>query len=152
MKRGLFTRRSLSVSEQRLRGAEVSEPLLLRRPWRADQALTTGLSRDAQGGVLQPSVPVAEAHRVASAALREHPQEITGASAARTRERAMACRMTRALVPTAVFVALAFLLGALVPAHLAGPDERRAVLPAGRGDGLRPLPQPRPPADVGATW
>ena len=45
VKRGLLTRRSLSVSEQRLRGAEVVEPLLLRAGRGAQtRALSTGLA------------------------------------------------------------------------------------------------------------
>ncbi|MBW0118462.1 PH domain-containing protein [Pseudonocardia abyssalis] len=112
VKRGLLTQRSLSVAEQRLRGAEISEPVLLRFGRGAQcRALSTGLSRDAQGGALQPPAPRAEAHRVASATLRAHPAEITGAAlrthpaAARTR------RLTRTLVPAVVVCAAAFLLG-----------------------------------------
>ena len=75
VKRGLLTRRSLSVAEDRLRGAEIVEPLLLRAGRGAQcRALSTGLGRDAQGGALQPPVPRAEAHRVASAALRADPE------------------------------------------------------------------------------
>ena len=74
VKRGLLTRRSLSVAEDRLRGAEIVEPLLLRAGRGAQcRALSTGLTKDAQGGALQPPVPRDEAHRVASAALREDP-------------------------------------------------------------------------------
>ncbi|GAA2535351.1 PH domain-containing protein [Pseudonocardia hydrocarbonoxydans] len=112
VKRGLLTRRSLSVSEQRLRGAEIVEPLLLRAGRGAQcRALSTGLSADAQGGALQPPAPRGEAHRVASAALRAHPAEITGAPlrthppAARTR------RLTRAVVPAAVVCAGLFAVG-----------------------------------------
>lgn len=112
VKRGLLTRRSLSVSEQRLRGAEVSEPLLLRLGRGAVcRALSTGLSRDAQGGALQPPAPRSEAHRVASVALREHPAEITGAVLRRHPPAARTRRLTRALGPAAVLVVAAFLLG-----------------------------------------
>lgn len=113
VRRGLLTRRSLSVAEPRLRGAELVEPLLLRLGGGAQvSALSAGLDRDDQGGALQPPTPLAESHRVASAALREPPAEITAAPllahppAARTR------RLTRAVVPAAV-VALA--LGLLLP-------------------------------------
>ena len=69
VRRGLLTRRSLSVSERRLRGVEVAEPLLMRAGHGAQtKALAAGLTKDSQGGVLQPPVPRAEAHRVASAA------------------------------------------------------------------------------------
>ncbi|GAA3224715.1 PH domain-containing protein [Pseudonocardia petroleophila] len=112
VERGLLTRRSLSVAEQRLRGAEVVEPLLL-RCGRGGQtrALSTGLSRDAQGGALLPPAPRAEAHRVASATLRAHPAEITGAALRRHPAAARTRRLTRTLVPTAVVCAGAFLLG-----------------------------------------
>lgn len=106
VRRGLLTRRSLSVSEQRLRGAEIVEPLLL-RAGRGGQcrALSTGLSGDAQGGALQPPAPLGEAHRVASAALREHPAEITGAVLRRHPDAARTRRLTRALGPAVVLAA-----------------------------------------------
>lgn len=116
VRRGLLTRRSLSVSEQRLRGAEIVEPLLLRAGRGAQcRALSSGLSGDAQGGALQPPAPVAEAHRVAALALREEPTEITAAGLRRHPRAALVRRMTRALVPVAVLVAGAFLLGWAVP-------------------------------------
>lgn len=114
--RGLFTRRSLSVAERRMRGAEIVEPLLLRAGRGAQtRALSAGLAKDAQGGVLQPPVPRAEAHRVASAALREHPSEITGAVLRRHPRAALTRRLTRAIGPTAVLAVGAFVLGSLVP-------------------------------------
>jgi putative membrane protein len=117
VRRGLLTRRSLSVSEQRMRGAEIVEPLLLRAGRGAQcRALSAGLSREAQGGVLQPPVPRAEAQRVASAALREHPLEITGAPLRRHPRAALMRRMTRALGPAAVLVVAAYVLGSFVPA------------------------------------
>jgi putative membrane protein len=117
VKRGLLTRRSLSVAEQRLRGAEVSEPLLLRAGGGAQcRALSTGLSsKDAQSGALQPQVPRAEAHRVAAAALRADPSEITLAALRRHPRGALLRRMTRALVPSAVVVLVAFWLGWWIP-------------------------------------
>ncbi len=115
VKRGLLTRRSLSVAEERLRGAEIVEPLLLRAGRGAQcRALSTGLSKDSQGGALQPPVPRDEAHRVASAALREHPSEITRATLRRHPRAALARRLSRALGPAALVVAVAFLLGRLV--------------------------------------
>jgi putative membrane protein len=117
VRRGLLTRRSLSVSEQRLRGAEVVEPLLLRAGRGAQcRALATGLSQDAQGGTLQPPAPRGEAHRVASAVLREHPGEVTGAALRRHPRAAMVRRMSRAVGPAALLVAAAFLLGWALPA------------------------------------
>ncbi|NMH90168.1 PH domain-containing protein [Pseudonocardia bannensis] len=115
--RGLLTRRSLSVSEDRLRGAAISEPLLLRAGRGAQcHALSTGLGRGTQGGALQPPAPRSEAHRVASAVLREHPLVITRAPLLRHPRAALLRRMSRAVVPAGVLVAGAWLLGALVPA------------------------------------
>lgn len=109
--RGLFTRRSLSVAERRMRGAEIVEPLLLRAGRGAQcRALSAGLARDSQGGVLQPPVPRAEAHRVASVALREPPSEITGAALRRHPRAALTRRMTRALGPAAALVVVAYLV------------------------------------------
>jgi putative membrane protein len=120
VRRGLLTRRSLSVSEQRLRGVEVVEPLLLRAGRGAySKALSTGLTRSAQGGALQPPCPRPEAHRVASAALREQPSEITLAPLRKHPRAALQRRMTRALAPTAVLVAGVFAAGSAVP-FLAG--------------------------------
>jgi putative membrane protein len=116
--RGLLTRRSLSVSEGRLRGVEIAEAMLLRAGRGAQtRALSAGLTRDAQGGVLQPPVPRAEAHRVASAVAQAAPAEITDAPLHRHPAAAGRRRMTRALGPTVVLVVAAF----LVDSHFAGP-------------------------------
>lgn len=117
VRRGLLTQRSLSVSEQRLRGALISEPLLLRLGGAAQaRALSTGLARDTHGGVLAPPTPRAEAHRVVAAALREHPSMVTGAVLARHPRAALVRRLNRAVGPAAVLVAAGWLLGSLVPA------------------------------------
>lgn len=113
--RGLLTRRSLSVAEDRLRGAEIVEPLLLRAGRGAQcRAVSTGLSGSEQGGALQPPVPRAEAHRVAAAALREEPAQITRAALRRHPRAALVRRLTRALGPAAVLVGIAFLLSTAV--------------------------------------
>ena len=118
VRRGLLTRRSLSVSEQRLRGVEVSEPVLLRAGGGAQtRALSAGLTKDAQGGVLQPPVPRAEAHRVASLAAAAPPEEITRAPLRPHPPAARRRRLTRALGPTIVVLAAAF----AVDAHVLGP-------------------------------
>jgi putative membrane protein len=130
VRRGLLTRRSLSVSERRLRGAEVVEPLLLRAGRGAQaRALSTGLSRDAQGGALQPPAPRAEAHRVASVALREPPALATLAPLLRHPRAALHRRLTRALLPTAAVVAIAFWVGSAVPLPWLGPASL-VLLPA----------------------
>lgn len=72
--RGLITRRSITIEERRLRGVEVSEPLLLRAVRGARcVAITTGLrvGRGAErgGSLLLPPAPRAEAQRVAGLVL-----------------------------------------------------------------------------------
>jgi len=69
--RGLLTTRATTIETRRLRGAEISEPLLLRwvRGARAT-AITTGLrvGRGAErgGSVLLPAAPVVDVNRVAT--------------------------------------------------------------------------------------
>ena len=111
VRRGLLTRRSLSVSERRLRGVEVAEPMLLRAGHGAQtRALAAGLTKDSQGGVLQPPVPRGEAHRVASVAAAAPPEEITCAPLRPHPPAAGRRRLTRALGPTLVLVAAAFVV------------------------------------------
>ncbi len=137
VRRGLLTRRSLSVAEPRLRGVELVEPILLRAGRAAQaRALSAGLDRDTQGGALQPPTPRAEAQRVASAALRESPAEITAAPLRRHPQAARTRRLSRAVVPAAVVaLALGLLAGPvgwlgllLVPvAALLGVDRFRSL-------------------------
>lgn len=129
VRRGLVTRRSLSVSERRLRGVTVTEPLLVRGLGRGAQAgaLTVGLSgADGQqagsSGALGPPVRRAHAHAVAATATGA-PGPVTDGPlvahppAARTR------RLTRAvlpaLVPPAAAVVLAVAGGPVWPLGLA---------------------------------
>lgn len=141
--RGLITTRATTIEERRLRGVELSEPLLLRAVRGARCiAIATGLrvGRGAErgGSLLLPPAPRAEAVRVASAvldgtalvgtassdtALGSSESGGVGAVTARLRRhgpRAAQRRYTRALVPVAV---LAAVLGGLwwwtpVPAWL----------------------------------
>lgn len=111
VRRGLLTRRSLSVSERRLRGVEIAEPVLLRAGRAAQaRALAAGFARDTQRGVLQPPVPRAEADRVAAAVTGSATAETTGATMRTHPPAAFRRRLTRALGPTALVVAGAFLL------------------------------------------
>ena len=110
VRRGLLTRRSLSVSAERLRGAEVTEPLLLRAGHGAQaRALSTGLG-EGGSGALQPPVPRDEAHRVAAVALRAQPSEVTRASLRPHPRAAMRRRLVRAVAPTAAIGALGWLV------------------------------------------
>jgi putative membrane protein len=93
----------------------VYEPLLLRAGYGAQtRALAAGLTRESQGGVLQPPVPRYEAHRVASAAAQAPPEEITGAPLRPHPAAGRRRRYTRALGPTVVLVAAAFVVDARV--------------------------------------
>ncbi|MGQ0575523.1 MAG: PH domain-containing protein [Pseudonocardia sp.] len=129
VKRGLLTRRSLSVSEERLRGVELSEPLLLRAGRGAQsRAISTGIGGGAQGGALGPPAPVGEGHRVASAVLREGP--VTRTPLRRHPRAALVRRLNRAvgtalLLAGAVWVLDATLLGA----GWAGPVAVAVLLP-----------------------
>jgi putative membrane protein len=72
--RGLITTRSITIEERRLRGVEISEPLLLRAVHGARcLAITTGLrvGRGAErgGSLLLPPAPRAEAQRVGAQVL-----------------------------------------------------------------------------------
>jgi putative membrane protein len=117
VRRGLLTTRSVSVEEQRLRGVEVQQPLLLRAGGGARcTAVTTGLGRKGESSLLLPPAPVGEAHRVAaevlhvedcptSAPLRHHPRT------------ALRRRLVRGVVPV------------LLPIALLGGLARAGVLP-----------------------
>ncbi|KAA9154609.1 PH domain-containing protein [Amycolatopsis acidicola] len=76
--RGLLTTRSTTIELRRLRGVEISEPLLLRAVGGARcMAITTGLraGRGAEhgGSVLLPPAPLEEARRVAGAVIDSPP-------------------------------------------------------------------------------
>lgn len=77
LQRGLLNARVISVDEQRLRGVEVAEPLVLRWIGAAQvSAIATGLGateedEPVQKSALTPDVPKGEAQRVAAVVLRE---------------------------------------------------------------------------------
>ncbi|GAA1105426.1 PH domain-containing protein [Pseudonocardia alni] len=103
VRRGLLTKRSLSVSEQRLRGVTVSEPLLVRALGGGAQAgaLTVGLAgedTDSGGGALGPPVRRAHAHAVAATAARATGPVTDGPLRAHP-ARARARRLVRAVGP-----------------------------------------------------
>ncbi|MGD9532115.1 PH domain-containing protein, partial [Pseudonocardia sp.] len=109
VRRGLLTRRSLSVAEERLRGVELSEPLLLRlgRGGQA-KAVSTGLSGGGEGGVLGPPSPIAEGHRLAAVVLREGP--VTRTPLRRHPRAALVRRLNRAVGGAVLLVAALWLL------------------------------------------
>jgi putative membrane protein len=101
IRRGLFTTRSVSLEERRLRGVEVVEPPLLRLGRGARTiAVATGLGgRHGHGrGTLLPPAPRNEAHRVSGAVLAEDPSP-TGSTLRRHPPVALRRRLVRATVP-----------------------------------------------------
>lgn len=119
IRRGLFTTRSVSLEERRLRGVEVVEPPLLRFGRGARTiAVATGLGgRRGHGrGTLLPPAPRSEAHRVSGAVLAEDPSP-TATVLRRHPLVALRRRLVRATVP--VLVASAALWLAPVPTWVA---------------------------------
>ena len=118
VRRGLFTSRSLSVEERRLRGVDLVEPLGVRLTGAARvDAIATGLTRDeersADHDTLLPAVPRALAHSIAADVLRE-PVTPTGAPLTPHPRAARGRRLRRALTVTLVPVLLQILLGLLL--------------------------------------
>ncbi|MGW8764469.1 PH domain-containing protein [Streptomyces sp. NPDC055815] len=119
VRRGLFTARSVSLEERRLRGVELVEPLGVRLFGAARvDAVATGLAQDdddqhADLKNLLPAVPREHAQRVAAQVLRE-PEPPTGAPLAGHPRAARARRLRRALWsvlgPAAVLAVLGLLL------------------------------------------
>nr|WP_083268719.1 PH domain-containing protein [Lentzea guizhouensis] len=71
VQRGLLTTRSVSVEEQRLRGVDIQEPLLVRAGKGAKAvAVTTGLGSKGESNLLLPPAPLAVAHQVSRDVLR----------------------------------------------------------------------------------
>ncbi|GAA0253385.1 PH domain-containing protein [Saccharothrix mutabilis subsp. mutabilis] len=136
VQRGLLTTRSVSVAEQRLRGVEIEEPLLLRAGKGAHaKTVTTGLGRKGESNLLLPPAPVAEAHRV-SALVLDQPTSPTRAALRRHPKAALRRRLVRALAPLLVIAAVlayfappwAWLPVALLPvAALLGWDRYRSL-------------------------
>jgi putative membrane protein len=112
--RGLLTTRATTIEERRLRGVELSEPLLLRAVQAARCiAITTGLrvGRGAErgGSLVLPPAPRAEALRVGGAVLGE----TTPLSVDLTRHprAALRRRLLRALIGASVLIGLSALIG-----------------------------------------
>ncbi|MFI6097710.1 PH domain-containing protein [Lentzea sp. NPDC051213] len=71
VQRGLLTTRSVSVEEQRLRGVDIQEPLLVRAGRGAKAvAVTTGLGSKGESNLLLPPAPLSVAHEVSQDVLR----------------------------------------------------------------------------------
>lgn len=125
VRRGLFTARSLSIEERRLRGVEVVEPMGVRlfRAARVD-AVATGLVQDAndqQSGhkTLLPVVPRAVADDVAARVLRETATPTRGPLTPHppaARARRLRWALATALLPVLVLAAFGAVLD--IPALL----------------------------------
>ncbi|WP_436494806.1 PH domain-containing protein [Actinokineospora sp. HUAS TT18] len=112
VRRGLLTTRSVSVEEQRLRGVNLHEPLLLRAGRGARlTAVTTGLGRTSGSSLLLPPAPRTEADRVTAAVLRTDDPP-TAVPLTRHPARARTRRLVRAIAPNLVLAGALFLLAA----------------------------------------
>ncbi|MGW1815802.1 PH domain-containing protein [Streptomyces sp. NPDC002125] len=119
VRRGLFTSRSLSVEERRLRGVDLVEPLGVRLVGAARvDAIATGLtqdeeSRSADHNTLLPAAPRALADTIAAEVLRE-PVSPTGAPLTPHPRAARGRRLRRALVMALAPVLVQAVLGVLL--------------------------------------
>lgn len=127
VRRGLFTARSISLEEERLRGIELVEPLGIRTAGGARvDAVATGLRSQgdqdqADRKTLLPAAPREEADRVAAAVLHE-PVSPTSATLTAHPRAARGRRIRWALatvaVPVVTLAVLGWLLSLAVLAHL----------------------------------
>jgi putative membrane protein len=133
--RGLLSLRATTISRARLRGVEVSEPLLLRAARCARCiAITTGLlvgrGAEREGAVLLPPAPRAVAWRVAAAVLGL-PEHVRAGRLVRHGPAARRRRYVRALAAAALVIAAIW----IVSSAQGGPRWVRfaslALLPAG---------------------
>ncbi|MFF4457017.1 PH domain-containing protein [Streptomyces goshikiensis] len=101
VRRGLLITRSVSIEEQRLRGAEVAEPLLLRWAGGARlKAVASGLGDEDENSSrsrLTPPVPLALARRIAADVLGENVSPTDEADLAPHPRAALRRRINRAL-------------------------------------------------------
>ncbi|MGI5246715.1 PH domain-containing protein [Dactylosporangium sp. CA-139066] len=114
VRRGLITTRSTTIEERRLRGVEVSEPLLLRtvrgaRVLGIATGLRVGRGAERGGSLLLPPAPRTEAARVAALVLGD-PAAIT-APLTPHGPRARRRRYNRALLAAAMIIVACALLG-----------------------------------------
>jgi len=104
VRRGLLTKSAVTIEEARLRGVEVSQPLLLRLANGARcLAIATGLQARNQAHVLMPPGPLAEANRVAGIVVHE-PTSPTTATLEPHPRVALRRRLLRTLVPAVVLI------------------------------------------------
>jgi putative membrane protein len=120
VRRGLLTTRSTTIEERRLRGVELSEPLLLRavrgaRVLAIATGLRVGRGADRGGSILLPPAPRAVAVEVAGTVIND-PDPLTS-SLVRHGSRASVRRFTRAvgLAAILILIVLAFVLFGSTP-------------------------------------
>ncbi|WP_410588280.1 PH domain-containing protein [Amycolatopsis sp. lyj-23] len=107
VRRGLITTRSVSIEEDRLRGAEIREPLPLRLAGGARcvaiaAGLREGKSADKGGSLLLPPAPLARAHEVVAEVLGADP---AATPLTRHPRRALYRRLSRAVVSVLLLAA-----------------------------------------------
>ncbi|MDX3187449.1 PH domain-containing protein [Streptomyces sp. MN03-5084-2B] len=107
VRRGLITTRSVSIEEDRLRGAEIREPLPLRLAGGARcvaiaAGLREGKSADKGGSLLLPPAPLARAHEVVADVLGEDP---VATPLVRHPRRALYRRLSRAVLSVLLLAA-----------------------------------------------
>jgi putative membrane protein len=113
VRRGLLTSRSVSLEERRLRGIDITEPLLLRWAGGARvHAVATGLGAAAKdqksdNKTLLPPAPRTEAKRVAAAVLREVRSPTDGAHLIAHPRAALRRRLARGATAAAAVMAAA---------------------------------------------
>ncbi|MEU6730313.1 PH domain-containing protein [Nonomuraea wenchangensis] len=121
LRRGLLTARSLTLEERRLRGVEISEPLLLRLGGGARvKAIATGIGKAADGenedvGALAPPLPRPLAWRLAGAIARGDARTEPEAGLVRHPPAARRRRVVRAAVVVVVLAAVAGVVSWSVP-------------------------------------
>lgn len=104
VRRGLLTKSAVTIEEARLRGVEVSQPLLLRLANGARcLAVATGLQARNQAHVLMPPGPLGEANRVAGLVVNEAASPTIAPLLPHPRV-ALRRRMLRTLVPSIVLI------------------------------------------------
>ncbi|MFE2513519.1 PH domain-containing protein [Streptomyces naganishii] len=116
--RGLLVTRSVTIEEQRLRGVELGETMLLRWAGGARlNAVASGLGdrdENRKRRMLTPPVPRAEALRVAADVLGESQSPTSAAELTPHPRSALRRRVNRALTATVLISAVPALLGALL--------------------------------------
>ncbi|MGW5161890.1 PH domain-containing protein [Nonomuraea wenchangensis] len=121
LRRGLLTARSLTLEERRLRGVEISEPLLLRMGGGARvKAIATGIGKTADGenedvGALAPPLPRPLAWRLAGAIARANARTGPEAALVRHPPAARRRRVVRAVAAVVVLAAMAAVVSWSVP-------------------------------------